>query len=115
MTIIAGYVAFNALKLGWLTTGQTSGSGLLLEWTFYPMGAGALLMTIFALEIFCARSASGMAAGIVAIALITGFYLAWDYLARICAGSSGTLMLVGFVLTLFSADCRSALRWRWRR
>src|SRR5437773_10307235 len=25
VTIIAGYVAFNAIKLGWLTTGQTSG------------------------------------------------------------------------------------------
>jgi hypothetical protein len=23
VTVIAGYVAFNALKLGWLTTGQT--------------------------------------------------------------------------------------------
>jgi TRAP-type C4-dicarboxylate transport system permease small subunit len=32
--VISGYVAFNALKLGWLTTGQTSGSGLPLEWTF---------------------------------------------------------------------------------
>ena len=26
-----GYVAFNAIKLGWLTTGQTTGSGLPLE------------------------------------------------------------------------------------
>ena len=49
-TIIAGYVAFNAIKLGWLTTGQTSGSGLPLELTFYPMGVGAVFMTIFAVE-----------------------------------------------------------------
>ena len=55
VTIIAGYVAFNAIKMGWLTTGQTSGSGLPLEWTFYPMGVGALFMTVFALELFCAR------------------------------------------------------------
>ena len=48
VTVIAGYVAFNAIKLGWLTTGQTTGSGLPLEWTFYPMGVGALFMTIFA-------------------------------------------------------------------
>ena len=34
VTVIAGYVAFNAIKLGWLTTGQTSGSGLPLELTF---------------------------------------------------------------------------------
>jgi len=31
VTVIAGYVAFNAIKMGWLTTGQTSGSGLPLE------------------------------------------------------------------------------------
>jgi tripartite ATP-independent transporter DctM subunit len=101
VTIIAGYVAFNALKMGWLTTGQTSGSGLPLEWTFYPMGAGALLMTIFALELFFTRSVSDMVAGIVAVALIAGFYLAWDYLAPTSVPSSGTLMLVGFFLTLF--------------
>src|SRR6202165_4519749 len=54
-TVIAGYVAFNAIKLGWLPTGQTSGSGLPLELTFYPMGAGALFMTVFAANLFCAR------------------------------------------------------------
>ena len=30
------------IKLGWLTAGQTTGSGLPLELTFYPMGVGAL-------------------------------------------------------------------------
>src|ERR1700720_2275818 len=43
VTAIAGYVTFNAIKLGGLTTGQTTGAGLPLELTFYPMGAGALL------------------------------------------------------------------------
>src|SRR5713101_5159700 len=28
VAVIAGYVAFNAIKMGWLTPGQTSGSGL---------------------------------------------------------------------------------------
>ena len=60
VTVISGYVAFNAIKMGWLTTGQTSGSGLPLEWTFYPMGAGALFMTVFALELFCARPVRDM-------------------------------------------------------
>ena len=55
VTVISVYVAFNAMKMGWLTTGQTCGSGLPLEWTFYPMGAGALFMTVFALEISGAR------------------------------------------------------------
>jgi TRAP-type C4-dicarboxylate transport system permease small subunit len=81
VAVIAGYVAFNALKLGWLTTGQTSGSGLPLELTFYPMGAGALFMTIFALEVFCSRPLRVMIAGAVAAGLIAGLYLAWDFVA----------------------------------
>jgi tripartite ATP-independent transporter DctM subunit len=101
VTIIAFYVAFNAMKMGWLTTGQTSGSGLPLEWTFYPMGAGALFMTVFALEIFCARSVRDIVAGILATGLIAGLYLAWDFLAPETVPSSGTLMLVGFFITLF--------------
>src|ERR1700730_16087575 len=72
MTVIAGYVAFNAIHLGWLTTGQTSGSGLPLELTFYPMGFGALLMTVFAAEIFCARPLRDVAAGVLATGLIVG-------------------------------------------
>src|SRR6476469_8796150 len=70
--IISGYVAFTAIKMGWLTTGQTSGSGLPLEWTFYPMGAGATFMTVFALEIFCALSGRDIVAGILATGLIAG-------------------------------------------
>src|SRR5689334_18720786 len=81
VTVISGYVAFNAIKMGWLTTGQTSGSGLPLEWTFYPMGAGALFMTVFALEIFAVRAMRDIIAGIVAVGLVAGFYLAWDFLA----------------------------------
>src|SRR3954467_1101003 len=55
VTIIAGYVAFNALKMGWLAPGQPSGPALPLEWTFYPMGVGALFMTVFAFELFWMR------------------------------------------------------------
>jgi tripartite ATP-independent transporter DctM subunit len=99
VTVIAFYVAFNAIWMGWLTMGQTSGSGLPLEWTFYPMGAGALFMTMFALEIFCARPIRDIVAGVLAVGLIAGFYLAWDFLAPV--PSSGTLMLIGFFITLF--------------
>lgn len=101
VTVVAAYVAFNAVKMGWLTTGQTSGSGLPLEWTFYPMGAGALFMTEFAAEIFCKRSVRDMIAGVVATAAIAGLYLAWDYLSPDSVPSSSTLMLVGFFITLF--------------
>src|SRR3954465_12527964 len=78
VTVISFYVAYNAMWMGWLTTGQTSGSGLPLEWTFYPMGVGALFMTVFALEIFCARAIREIVAGIVATALIAGLSLGWD-------------------------------------
>jgi tripartite ATP-independent transporter DctM subunit len=101
VTIISGYVAFNALKLGLLTTGQTSGSGLPLELTFYPMGVGALFMTIFASDVFCARPIRDMIAGTIATALIVGLYLAWDFLGPASVPSSGTLMLIGFFITLF--------------
>src|SRR5882757_10144420 len=101
VTIIAFYVAFNAIKMGWLTTGQTSGSGLPLELTFYPMGVGALFMTVFAAEVFCARQLRDMIAGALATALIAGLYLAWNFLASDSVPSSGTLMLVGFFITLF--------------
>lgn len=101
VAIIAGYVAFNALKMGWLTTGQTSGSGLPLEWTFYPMGVGALFMTVFAVEIFGKRPVRDMIAGVVATAAIAAIYLAWDYLSPDTVPSSSTLMLLGFFITLF--------------
>src|SRR4051794_37094964 len=101
VTIIAGYVAFNALKMGWLTTGQTSGSGLPLEWTFYPMGVGALFMAIFALEIFTRRATADIVAGIVATAVIAAIWWIWDFLSPATVPSSQVLMLVGFFLTLF--------------
>ncbi len=101
VTIISAYVAFNALKMGWLTTGQTSGSGLPLEWTFYPMGAGALFMAIFALEIFTRRAPADIVAGIVATAVIATIWWTWDFLSPGTVPSSQVLMLVGFFLTLF--------------
>jgi tripartite ATP-independent transporter DctM subunit len=98
VTVVAGYVTFNAVKLGGLTTGQTTGSGLPMELTFYPMGAGAVFMTIFAAEQFCRRPVRDALAGIVATGLVVGLYLAWDSLGS--APSSGTLMLIGFFTTL---------------
>ena len=47
--VTAASVAWYAIALGRFTTGQTTGSGLPLELTFYPMGAGAVCMTVFAL------------------------------------------------------------------
>jgi tripartite ATP-independent transporter DctM subunit len=99
--VIAAYVAFNAIKLGSLTAGQTTGSGLPMELTFYPMGAGAIFMTIFALDLFRRRPFRDMIAGIAAASLIVSLYLAWEILLPDSVPSSGTLMLLGFFITLF--------------
>ncbi|MCK1288454.1 TRAP transporter large permease subunit [Bradyrhizobium sp. 44] len=100
VVLISGYVAYNAIKLGSLTAGQTTGSGLPLELTFYPMGAGALFMTVFAIDQLGARPLPDIVRGLVAIAVVTGLYLAWDYLSPATVPSAGTLMLIGFFATL---------------
>jgi tripartite ATP-independent transporter DctM subunit len=101
VVLVSATVAFNALKLGSLTAGQTTGSGLPLELTFYPMGVGALFMTAFALDIFRTRQLRDMIAGVIVTVLIAGLYLAWDYLSPDTVPSSGVLMLIGFFVTLF--------------
>ncbi len=101
VVLISGYVAFNAMKLGALTSGQTTGSGLPLELTFYPMGVGALFMTVFALDQLRARPLPDLARGIAIVVVVTGLYLAWDALLPASVPSSGTLMLIGFFVTLF--------------
>src|SRR6202790_417765 len=98
--VISGTVAFNGIKLGWLTSGQTTGSGLPIELTFYPMGAGAAFMTIFALELFFRRPLREIIAGIATTVIVAGLYLAWDWLAPASVPSSGALMMLGFVATL---------------
>jgi tripartite ATP-independent transporter DctM subunit len=100
VTMISFYVAFNAIKLGWLTTGQTTGSGLPIEWTFYPMGAGAVFMTVFAAELFCRRELRDIIAGMAVTTAVAGLYVAWDAVLPASVPSSGTLMLIGFVVTL---------------
>jgi tripartite ATP-independent transporter DctM subunit len=102
IVLVSATVAFNALKLGTLTVGQTTGSGLPLQWTFYPMGVGALFMTAFALDMFRARQLRDIVAGVIVTAVIAGLYLAWDHLSPDTVPSSGVLMLIGFFVTLFS-------------
>jgi hypothetical protein len=51
-------------------------------------------MTVFALEIFCARPIRDIVAGVLAVGLIAGLYLAWDFLSPDSVPSSGTLMLI---------------------
>lgn len=100
VTVISAYVAFNALKLGWLTTGQTTGSGLPLEWTFYPMGAGALCMTLFALDILCRRPLRQIGEAILVLTVVAVLYLAWANVAPATIPSPGVFMAIGFVVAL---------------
>ncbi|MGY4231225.1 tripartite ATP-independent transporter DctM subunit [Bradyrhizobium sp. USDA 4449] len=101
VVLISAYVAYNAIKLGSLTSGQTTGSGLPLELTFYPMGIGALFMTVFAIDHLCARPLPDIVGGLIAIAVVTSLYLIWDYLSPSSVPSAGMLMLIGFFATLF--------------
>ncbi len=96
----AAYAAVNAFKMGWLTTGQTTGSGLPLEWTFYPMGAGSLCMALFAAESFVRRPWRDSGTALVAVAACVALDLAWDAVSPATVPSSQVLMLAGFVVML---------------
>jgi tripartite ATP-independent transporter DctM subunit len=100
IVIICGYVAYNALVLGYLTTGQTTGSGLRLEWTFYPMGGGAICMTLFALDHFIRRGWHDAVLSAVIVAGFTGLWMAWNALAPDTVPPPGPLMLIGFAISL---------------
>ena len=98
--IVAAYVAFHAIELGWITAGQTTGSGLPLELTFYPMGLGAACMTVFAAEILLWRNWRRVLRAVAILAGLACIFFAGDALIPNAMPSSGTLMLCGFVLTL---------------
>jgi tripartite ATP-independent transporter DctM subunit len=98
--IVSGYVAVNALRLGALTTGQTTGSGLPLQLTFYPMGVGAACMTIFALDQFFRRAWRDIAAAVAILALLALGWQAWSALALATLPRPGVLMAIGFFLGL---------------
>jgi tripartite ATP-independent transporter DctM subunit len=98
--VIAAYVAFHAIELGSITTGQTTGSGLPLELTFYPMGLGAACMTVFAAEILFSRNWRNVLRAAATLAAVSGIFLAGSAFVPDAMPSSGTLMLSGFVLTL---------------
>jgi len=97
--VTAGSIAWNAVALGRFTTGQTTGSGLPLELTFYPMGAGALCMTIFALSQFCRRKPSDIAFALVFAVVLAGAAYGWRFIGA-GAAHSALPMVLGFVACL---------------
>ena len=98
--VVTAYVAFQAIELGSITAGQTTGSGLPLELTFYPMGLGAACMTVFAAEILLGRSWRSILQAVALLAVVSGIFLAGMAYIPDAMPSAGTLMLLGFVFTL---------------
>jgi tripartite ATP-independent transporter DctM subunit len=98
--VVAAYVAVHAIELGWITSGQTTGAGLPLELTFYPMGLGAACMTVFAAEILLERSWRRVLGAVAILAAVSCVFFLGDSFIPDAMPSSGTLMLFGFTLTL---------------
>jgi tripartite ATP-independent transporter DctM subunit len=98
--ITAAAVAINALTLGYLTTGQTTGSGLPLEWTFYPMGLGGACMTLFAADKFRRCGLRDIVVAALALAAVVAVWAGLAAVAPDAVPGSGVLMLAGFVLSL---------------
>jgi TRAP-type C4-dicarboxylate transport system permease small subunit len=75
VAITAGSVAMDALQMGVLTTGQTMGSGLPLEWSFYPMGAAGVCMAVFALDRLRRLHPRDLAIAVLLVGLIAAWPL----------------------------------------
>jgi tripartite ATP-independent transporter DctM subunit len=95
--VTAASVAWYAIALGRFTTGQTTGSGLPLELTFYPMGAGAVCMTVFALAHLFRRRTWDVAVAVSIAVVAGGAAYAWSSFVAGGTSSSGPPMLAGFV------------------
>jgi len=100
--LIAGYIAFHTLNMSLMTTGQTTGSGLPLQLTFYPMGVGALMMTLFSAETLLKHPKAANLISACALVLIYCLYMGWDLYSPSSLPSPQVLMLIGFLLTLLA-------------
>ena len=100
IALITAYVTIHSFELGYITTGQTTGSGLPLELTFYPMAAGAACMTVFAIDHFVRRGTRDIMLSVAIVAGFVVFWLGWNALAPSTVPNPLPLMLIGFVLSL---------------
>jgi tripartite ATP-independent transporter DctM subunit len=100
VVITAGSVALDAIQLGQQTTGQTTGSGLPLELTFYPMGLGGVCMTVFAVDVLFRQRLADIALGAFGIVVLAGLWYGWGELSPDTLPDSGLLMLAAFVVCL---------------
>jgi tripartite ATP-independent transporter DctM subunit len=98
--LTAAAISADALELGALTAGQTTGSGLPLEWTFYPMGLAGACMAIFALNRCLRSNRADIAVALAITAAIVGLWIAADTFAPDAIPDAGLLMLLVFALCL---------------
>jgi tripartite ATP-independent transporter DctM subunit len=100
VVVVTASIALDALELGQFTTGQTTGSGLPLELTFYPMGVGAVFMLLFALFHLARQGLADVVIAAVVLGAVALGWFAWATLAPDYAPPEGLLMLAGFVVCL---------------
>jgi tripartite ATP-independent transporter DctM subunit len=116
IVIVATSVAIHAFGMGILTVGQTTGSGLPLEWSFYPMGAGNAFMVVFAVAHLLRLRAADVAAAITILGALWVCSLVWSTQLP----GVGVLMVASFALALVAgmpigfALALSALMFIWR-
>jgi tripartite ATP-independent transporter DctM subunit len=98
--VVTASIAVYALQLGQFTTGQTTGSGLPLELTFYPMGVGACCMVLFALLQARRHAVSDLILATVLLAVIAAAWTGYATQFPDNLPGSGWLMLIAFVACL---------------
>ena len=100
VTVTAAAIGVYAWRMGQFTTGQTTGSGLPLEWSFYPMGAAGFCAVVFCLDrLWRLRARDAAIAGVVLAGLV-GLFLGWEAVLPDRMPAPGLLMLAAFVAGL---------------
>jgi len=100
VTCISGYISFHALNMALMTTGQTTGSGLPLQFTFYPMGVGALLMALFSAEHFICLGIKRVFASLLILSALGLCYVGGVSFVPEMVPSPAVLMGIGFIIAL---------------
>ena len=100
VTVTAAAIGLYAWRMGQFTTGQTTGSGLPLEWSFYPMGAAGFCAVVFCVDRLSRLRARDAAVAGVVLAGLVGLFLGCEALLPDSLPAPGLLMLAAFVAGL---------------
>jgi tripartite ATP-independent transporter DctM subunit len=98
--ITAIAVAVYALQLAQATTGQTTGSGLPLEWSFYPMGGAGVCMALFSLNRLRHLDPRAVGAALLSLGALSAIALVWGTLWPDSLPDANWPMGAGFLLCL---------------